>query len=97
MNKKYERVVEVKNVLDTIDTYDVSGIDTAIYSIQKHSVANAIAFAAVLMSGTFYESLIDGWAFQMSSTKCCMESLGYAKYLVTRGKSIPIDLYLYEA
>ena len=35
MNKKYECVVEVKNVLDTIDTYDVSGIDTAIYSIKN--------------------------------------------------------------
>ena len=37
MNKKYECVVEVKNVLDTIDTYDVSGIDTAIYSIKTLS------------------------------------------------------------
>ena len=90
--KKYEAIIAAKEAIANAEL-DIEHIDTVVYKIKKHSILLAVAFAAVIMSGSFQESLIDGWSFQLPSTKCCMENFGYAKYLVTREKSIPLDLY----
>lgn len=99
----YDFIIEAKNIVaEAIDEgvfneSTIQYLNKLLYELKHISVKEATALATVLACGCFHESLIDGYRFDLPSTKDCMANYHAVKRLMNKGRTIPIYVYHEEA
>ena len=98
-NEMYQLVLTAKDLMrhiesnGGIDEEFVETLNDEIYKIRCISIKKATAIATVISCGCFHESLIDGYRFDLPSTKECMDAFHAVKKMMNKGRKLPIFVY----